>query len=90
MAVVEAQEMKRLLRSLANIEPDEIGCDTCFEVVDRFVELELEGKDAEEALPLVKDHLNRCEACREEYRALYQAVKKLTEKSPEEDLSQGS
>lgn len=90
MAVVEAQEMKRLLRSLTNIEPDEIGCDTCFEVVDRFVELELEGKDAEEALPLVKDHLNRCEACREEYRALYQAVQKLTEKSPEEDLSQGS
>lgn len=79
MTTIEAQAMKRLLRSLANISPDEIGCDDCFEVVDQFVELELAGKDAEEALPLVKDHLNRCDACREEYRALYRAVKKLSD-----------
>jgi len=87
MVVMEAQEMKRLLRSIANIEPDEIGCDTCFEVVDRFVEMELAGKEAAEALPLVKAHLNRCEACREEYRALYQAVKTMAEKDLEQDLT---
>lgn len=80
MTTIEVQAMKRLLRSLANINPDEIGCDDCFEVVDQFVELELAGKDADEALPLVKDHLNRCDACLEEYRALYQAVKMLSEK----------
>lgn len=77
--MIEAHSMKRLLRSLINIEPDEIGCDTCFEIVDRFVDMELAGKNAEEALPLVKNHLNRCDACREEYRALYHAVKQLAE-----------
>lgn len=87
MSTIEAQAMKKLLRSLANINPDEIGCDDCFEVVDQFVELELEGKDAEEALPTVKDHLNRCEACREEYRALYQAVKSLAEESEDPSSS---
>ena len=74
---IEVDPMKKLLRSLANIDPDEIGCDDCFELVDQYVELELAGQNPEEALPMVKDHLNRCSACHEEYRALYQAVKSL-------------
>jgi len=39
------------------------------------VELKLTGKSAEEALPLVKYHLDHCPACREEYEALFEALK---------------
>ena len=42
--------------------------------MDRFVEMELAGKDAAEAMPLVQDHLERCWPCREEFEALLAAL----------------
>jgi predicted anti-sigma-YlaC factor YlaD len=37
----------------------------------------LAGKPAEEAMPLVQDHLHRCGPCREEFEALLDALKQL-------------
>ena len=45
-----------------------------------FAELKLQGKSAEEAMPLVKDHLDKCGECREEFHALLEAMKSLYEK----------
>jgi len=67
--------IKEMLREIVITRPDEIGCDECFQQVDRFVELMLDGKNAAEALPLVQDHLERCRDCREEYEALLAALK---------------
>lgn len=56
---------------------DEIGCDECFEELHEFAEMKLAGKSPEDAMPLVKDHLDRCGSCREEYEALLAAMKGL-------------
>jgi len=48
----------------------EVGCDECFEQLDRFVELELSGADADAALPGLRRHLQGCPACREEHESL--------------------
>jgi len=48
----------------------EIGCDECFAELDRFVELELAGSDADAAIPGLRAHLDGCPACREEYESL--------------------
>lgn len=56
-------------RLLGPAEP-EVGCDECFEVLDRYVELELAGADADAALPGLRPHLAGCPACREEYESL--------------------
>ena len=48
----------------------ELGCDACFEVLDRYVELELAGDDAEAAVPGMQAHLQGCPACREEHESL--------------------
>lgn len=69
--------LKRMVRNIATTRPDEIGCDECFEQLDRFVELELVGKNAAEALPLVQDHLERCGDCREEFEALLAALRAI-------------
>lgn len=69
----------RLLRAVANTRPDEISCDECFEKLDRFAEDVLAGKPAEEAMPLVKDHLDRCGPCREEFEALLDSLRELSE-----------
>ena len=73
------QDLKKMVRSIANTHLDEIGCDECFEQVDRFAELKLLGKDAAEAMPLVQDHLDRCGGCREEFEALLNCLQATTE-----------
>lgn len=48
----------------------EVGCQECFERLDEFVELELAGRDGEQAIPGFRAHLQGCSACREEYEGL--------------------
>ncbi len=76
-AELEAQKLKGLVRGIMTARPDEIGCEECFEELDRFVEMELAGKDAAEAMPLVQDHLERCRECKEEFEALLAALRAL-------------
>jgi hypothetical protein len=47
-----------------------LSCDDCFEQLDRYVELELAGADADAEMPLVKGHLTGCPACRDDHDAL--------------------
>ena len=70
--------LKGMVEGILATHLDEIGCDECFEVVDQFVEIELAGKNAAEAMPLVQDHLNRCGDCCEEFEALLTALRAMT------------
>jgi len=58
-----------LLRLLGPSEP-EIGCDECFALLDRYVELELDGADADGLVPGLRAHLVGCPACAEEHESL--------------------
>jgi hypothetical protein len=49
---------------------DEISCEACFAELDRCVELELAGADADAAVPGFRAHLSGCPACREDYESL--------------------
>jgi anti-sigma factor RsiW len=48
----------------------EIGCDACFELLDEYVDAELEGRDADARVPGMRAHLQGCPACHEEYDSL--------------------
>ena len=48
----------------------EVDCDTCFAELDRYVELELAGVDADAAVPGLRAHLAGCPACAEEHESL--------------------
>jgi hypothetical protein len=48
----------------------ELGCDDCFEELDRYVELELAGRNVDAVLPGLRAHLDGCPACREEHESL--------------------
>jgi hypothetical protein len=56
-------------RLLGPAEP-EVGCDTCFDELDRYVDLLLGGHDADAAVPGLRAHLAGCPACREEAESL--------------------
>jgi hypothetical protein len=76
-AKLESQKLKQLVRRIMTARPDEIGCDGCFQQLDEFVEMTLDGRDAAEAMPLVQDHLERCGDCREEFEALLLALQAM-------------
>ena len=58
-----------LLRMLGPAEP-ELGCDECFELLHRYVELELAGAPADAIVPGLAPHLLGCPACVEEHESL--------------------
>ena len=72
---LDQHALKEMARGIMTTRPDEIGCAECFDRMDSFVEIELAGKDAAEAMPLVQDHLDRCGNCREEFEALLTALR---------------
>ena len=46
----------------------------CFAELDRYVEPEVAGADADAAIPGLPAHLHRCPTCREEHDSLYALV----------------
>jgi hypothetical protein len=63
-----------LLQRLLGPAGPELSCEACFEHVDRYVELQLVGADAEAAVPGMAAHLAGCPACAEEHATLRELV----------------
>jgi hypothetical protein len=68
-------EVVKLVRVVAETREIEIGCDECFERLDSFAEAKLSASDATAAMPLVGDHLDKCEDCRDKLKALLTALR---------------
>ena len=81
---------ERWLRNIYETQDEEISCTECFDRVSRFVELEASGQDAAAKMPQVKQHLNQCPACRDEYETL-RDLRRLEDESgmPSSDDLQG-
>lgn len=62
-------DQEHLARILGPAGP-EVSCDECFDSLDRYVELELEGADADAVIPGLRAHLQGCSACREDHDSL--------------------
>ena len=67
------QSNDTLKRLLGPAEP-ELQCDECFEKIDEYVDLELQGADADQHIPGMRPHLEGCPACHEEYESLRELV----------------
>jgi hypothetical protein len=61
---------RRTLDKLLGPAGPELTCEQCFEELDRYVELELAGQDAEGRVPGMGAHLEGCPACAEDHRSL--------------------
>jgi hypothetical protein len=60
----------KFLRILEDVRAEDMSCDDMFNRLDEFVEAEVESHDAEKLMPLVREHLDMCGHCEEEYEAL--------------------
>lgn len=76
--MVKRERFEDWLKNIYRTQEEEISCSECFDQVSRFVDLEITGESAEIKMPRVKQHLNQCAACREEYETLL-ALRRLEE-----------
>jgi hypothetical protein len=63
-------ERRRLIAALLGPGEPELTCEECFEQLDRYVDLELAGSDADTAVPGMRAHLTGCPACLEDHASL--------------------
>ena len=75
---MEHPDMKQALGRLLGPAGAEVDCDVCFEELDRYVELEVAGADADAAVPGLRAHLAGCPACREEHDSLVALLRHQT------------
>jgi hypothetical protein len=66
-----SDEPRARLARLLGPAAAEVPCETCFEQLDVYVELERAGADAEAAVPGMRAHLAGCPACAEDHEALH-------------------
>jgi predicted anti-sigma-YlaC factor YlaD len=69
---------RRVLARVLGPEGPEVSCEDCFELLDRYVDLEASGADAEAAVPGMRAHLEGCPACREDHDSLLELVRAAT------------
>jgi len=58
------------LGRLLGPDQPEASCETCFDLLDEYVELDLAGAGAEARMPELRAHLDGCPACREDFESL--------------------
>jgi hypothetical protein len=78
---MKSHEDDKLLRALLGPKGPELTCEQCFDELDRYVELELAGEDADAAIPGMQAHLEGCPACHEDHVSLRALV---TSKLPDD------
>ena len=70
MTTREVEGGRLLLARLLGPAEQETPCEECFAELDRYVDLQLAGADANAILPFLRPHLEGCPACREDYDSL--------------------
>jgi len=67
------------LRVLEDVRKEELSCAEIYSKLDEYVECEIGCKDAAHVMPLIREHLDICQECCDEYEALLDVVEKMDE-----------
>ena len=67
------------LRVLEDVRRDELTCPEIFDKLDEYVEKEIDTKDTAHIMPLIREHLDMCPDCCEEYEALLDVLNETQE-----------
>lgn len=62
------------LRTLEVVRVEDMSCSQAFARLDEYVEKELHGQAAARLMPLLREHLDLCHDCSEEYEALLRVL----------------
>jgi hypothetical protein len=71
---VNTDPRRDLVTRLLGPAQPEVSCEECFELLDRYVDLELAGENVDALLPGMRAHLEGCPACHEDHESLRELV----------------
>ncbi len=63
--------MERIEKTLENA----YSCEEAFDLLDEYVELVADDKEARQLMPLVKNHIDMCPDCRDQFEILLHILK---------------
>ena len=81
----QAEQAAMMIRGILSADGEAIGCEECFELLDRCAELIENGQDIAEVYPEVNKHLEDCVCCKEEFEALLSALEATPQPGIEAD-----
>jgi predicted anti-sigma-YlaC factor YlaD len=79
---VSPSRLERLLRLVARTEDEELSCSACFELLPPYVDLDVAGENPDVQVPRLRQHLDQCGVCREEYETLRELARLEAEADP--------
>lgn len=65
----------KFVNVLEQVRRDELSCTEIHAHLDEFVEEQVSKHDADRIMPLIREHLDLCPDCCEEYEALLEVLK---------------
>lgn len=71
---MRTSRLRKWLERIYATQDVEISCSDCFNMITVYIERELAGEAVETQLPMVKQHLEQCQVCQEEYEVLRKLV----------------
>ena len=72
---IQHETLRMIVHKISITRPEEIECDTCYQELNRFADMLLQGEEPSIVMPLVQHHLEMCNSCGEEFQALLDALK---------------
>lgn len=71
----QSQEvLKTVFRKIGQTQEVELTCGEVFDLLDQYAEMAANGEDVTKLMPLVKQHLEMCADCREEFESLLKVL----------------
>jgi Zn finger protein HypA/HybF involved in hydrogenase expression len=70
-----------LLQSALETSDVEITCMECFNLLDQYADLLLDGTDPQEIIPTVREHLQYCPTCTHEFETLLLMIRAAAQQS---------
>lgn len=74
MKAADPAMAQKILGMLEKTQAEELSCDDVYALLDQFTEMAARGEDVASLMPMVKQHLDMCTDCREEYEALLNVI----------------
>jgi hypothetical protein len=65
-----------IIRVLETMPAEGVTCDDLYARLDEYVEREVNKNDAAQIMPVIREHLDLCPECCEEYEALLEVLSK--------------
>lgn len=72
--------VQQFLRILDDVRAEDVPCSEVFSRLDEYVEKEFNGEDVSRLMPLLKEHLEICQDCCDEYEALLSILEKSAQR----------